>query len=305
MESRKQITVIGATGNIGAPVVKNLINTGYHVKVIARNKSKAQQLFKNLENIEILQADIKDVSSLKISLKHTEYLYLNLSTTSTDIKISFATEREGMANILKAIDGESIKQIITISGLGALDNFNLAGSFKFIPNIIRKQGHRILKDTGIPYTILHCSWFIDNCVFYRRNGVYSVIGNTKSPIYFTNCYDYSMNLIHAVGNENAFYKEFPVQGDTGYLHTDAAKDFLSVFSPESKVTVLPKKLIQVLALFSKEMKFVKHMSDYSHLSKESHIAEEYGTYATLGRPQFNVKDYAEWLKSENLYNYIN
>ena len=62
MNNIKQITVIGATGNIGAPVVKNLLKWRFHVKVIARNKSKAQQIFETHENIEILEADLRDVS---------------------------------------------------------------------------------------------------------------------------------------------------------------------------------------------------------------------------------------------------
>jgi hypothetical protein len=52
------------------------------------------------------------------------------------------------------------------------------------------------------------------------------------------------------------------------------------------------------------MKFVKHMSDYFNHTVESHIAEEFGTYSILGNPVFGIKNYAKWLKSENIYNYL-
>lgn len=299
MDNRKQITVIGATGNIGVPVVKNLINAGFHVKAISRNTEKAKKLFGSYESVEIVKADLRDLQSLQIALKNTEYLYLNLSTHTTDIKIPFAVEREGIANILKAVDKKTIKQIIQISGLGALDNQDSQNSFKFIPNIIRKQGQKLIKESGIPYTILHCSWFLDSFVFYCRNNVYSVIGNDTNPIYFTNCYDFTQHLINAIGNEKAFFKEFPIQGKKGYIHSIAAKDFLTVFSDKSKVKTLPTSIIKILAIFIKEMKFVKHMSDYFISTSESQLADEYATYSILGEPQFDLIAYASWLKANN------
>lgn len=304
MSNKKSITVIGATGNLGVPVVKNLINSGYNVKVIARNENKARQLFGDLQGIGITQADLTDVAALKAALKQTSYLYLNLSTNTTDLKVAFATEREGIANIIEAVDRDTIRQIITISGLGAFDNHYTPGGFEFIPNIIRKQGHKILKDSGIPYTILHCSWFADSFVFYRRNGAYAVIGNTHSPIFFTNCFDYSMHLMNAIGNEEAMYKEFPIQGTTGLRHAVAATTFLSVFSKESKVKVIPLWIIRVMAALNKKMKFLKHMAEYFTYSTEEFIAEDCNTYKVLGYPKLSLEDYATKLKNENFYNYL-
>lgn len=305
MDSKKCITIIGATGNLGVPVVKNLLNAGFQVKIIVRNLAKAKQIFGNSDNIEILLADLTDASSLTDALTQTEYLYLNLSTNTTNLQIQFALEREGIENILKAIDRKSIKQIIAISGLGAFDNVDSSDRFKFIPNIIRKQGHKLLKDSGIPYTILHCSWFVDSFVLFQRNNVYSVIGDAKSPLYFTNCYDYSLNLMNAIGNEKAFFKEFPVQGKTGYAHLSAAKDFLSVFSEKAKAKVLPGWLIQVLAIFNAELKFVKHMSDYTYATKEEFIAEDCETYKILGEPTLSLFEYAKKVKNEKIYEYLN
>jgi hypothetical protein len=304
MDSKKSITVIGATGNLGVPVVKNLLNAGVKVKIIVRNIAKAEQIFESFDNIEISHADLTDLPSLTDALKRIEYLYLNLSTNTTNLQIPFALEREGIENILKAIDRKSIKQIIVISGLGAFDNVDSLDTFKFIPNIIRKQGHKLLKDSGIPYTILHCSWFVDSFVLFQRNNVYSVIGNSQSLLYFTNAYDYSLNLLNAIGNEKAFFKEIPVQGKTGYTHLSAAKDFLSVFSEKSKAKVLPGCLIQILAILNAELKFVKHMSDYTYATKEEFIAEDCETYKILGEPTLSILEYAKKIKNEKTYEYL-
>lgn len=37
-----KITLIGATGMLGVPVIKQFIKSGFEVTIIARNKEKAQ-----------------------------------------------------------------------------------------------------------------------------------------------------------------------------------------------------------------------------------------------------------------------
>lgn len=305
MSNKTQISIIGATGNLGVPISKYLSGKGFKVKAIVRNPGKARQLFSDNKGIEITKADLRQADSLQSALKDTEYLYLNLSSETTDMNISFAPEREGIANILKAVNRQCIKQILCITGLGALDNSQSPKRFKFIPNIIRKQGHKLLKESGIPYTILHCSWFIDSFILYRRNNRYAVIGDTQNPIYFINAYDYSEMLANAVGNPKAFNKEFPVQGNQGIQHPDAARQFLSAYSPDTKVSGFPSGLIAFLALFYKKMKFLKHMSDYFTKNTESFLVDEYQTYEILGQPAFNLREYAETLRSDNFYNYLN
>ncbi|MFB6341937.1 SDR family oxidoreductase [Saccharicrinis sp. FJH62] len=298
MSIAKQITIIGATGNIGSVVAKNLIQSGYEVKAIVRNLEKANNLFRDEPHITIEKADLKDVSALKSALKDTEYLYLNLSTQSIKIDTPFAPDREGVANILNAVDKKCIKQIICISGLGALDNVQKPARFKFIPNIIRKQGHKLIKESGIPYTILHCSWFIDSFIFYERNHTYAVMGDTQNPIYFTNCLDFSKHIANAIGNPEAFYKEFPIQGTEGIKHPEAARLFFSVYDKGTKVNIFPHRMISILAHFKNEMKILKHMSDYFSQSVETYLADEYGTYSVLGKPGMRLEDYALRLRNE-------
>jgi len=300
----KRITVIGATGNLGAPVVKNLLCFGYAVKAIARNVDKAKHIFGNEKNIEIEHADLHNVDSLQNALKGTEFLYLSLSTNTIKRNEPFLAEREGIANILKAIDRGNIKQILLISGLGAFENVHAPNGFEFIPNIIRKEGHKLLKNSGIPYTILHCTSFLDNFVIYRRKGAYSIIGNPEYPIYFTNCYDYSVHLDQAIANPEAMHREFPVQGKYAVNHKEAASRFYAHYDPSVKVKLLPLPVLKILSLFVKELKFVKHMAEYFSIAPEVYLAEDNDLYKVLGSSSTTIEAYAEKLKSENFYRYL-
>lgn len=304
MSETKKITVIGGTGNLGAPVVKFLLGFGYEVKLVVRNLQKAKNIFGDHPHLTMEEADLTDIPSLEKALSGTAYLYLNLGNQTTDMQAPFCTDREGVANILKAVDKNKIRQILVISGLGAFSESHLKGAGTFIPNAIRMQGHQLIKASGIPYTLLHCSWFTDSFVFYRRKGNYSVIGDAKNPIYFTNCYDFSAQLVKAIGNPDAFNKEFPIQGTEGIPHPVAAKTFLNEFDHRSKVSILPHGLLKILAFFNKDMKFVKHMSDYFSFYSEPFLAEKYDTYKILGKPTLSLTAYAQKLKKEGIFNYL-
>lgn len=303
MAEIKKITVIGATGNLGAPVVKFLLADGYEVKIVVRNTRKAENIFGDHPHLTMEEADLTDVPSLKKALSDTAYLYLNLATQTTDIRAPFCSDREGVANILEAVDRSIIKQILVISGLGAFGESHLKGATTFVPNAIRMQGHQMIKASGIPYTLLHCSWFADSFVFYRRKGSYSVIGDAKNPIYFTNCFDFTDHLVKAIGNPDALNREFPIQGTEGIPHPVAAKTFLNEFDEKSKVSILPHGLLKILAFFNKEMKFVKHMSEYFSGYAEPFLAEKHDTYNILGKPTLSLTAYAQKLKKEGIYDY--
>ncbi len=304
MNAKKQITIIGGTGNLGVPVVKYLTGLGYEVKLIVRNPEKANKLFPNIENLKVIQADLEDTQALKQALSDTDYLYLNLSTQTLDINAPFCPEREGVANIINALTGTDIKQIIMISGLGAFDNHKSYAGFQFVPNTIRKQGQKLIKNSGIPYTILHCSWFIDSFVLFRRKKTYSVIGDIHKPIYFINAYDYAVQLDHAIGNEGTYFKEYPVQGSEGISHKIAAKQFHEIYSPGTKVNTLPIGIINFLSIFNKDLKYIKHMHRYFKASQEEFLAEDFDTYKTLGKPSLSLKDYAHKVKKDRVYSFL-
>ena len=302
MKENKQLSIIGATGKLGVPVTRYLLQLGFQVKIIARNVEKAQSYFGKEKAVTIVHGDLQDESSLRAALKGTAYLYLHLSTMTTDVNIPFSAEREGVANLLKAADRNSIRHILMISGLGAFQpNGDSSQGSGFVPNIIRRQGQHLLKESGIPYTILHCSYVMDSFLAYQRNGSYPLIGAPEHSMYFINLYDYSRQLARAAGNPKAFNKEYPIQGKEGLKHLDAAKTFLGIYSPKAKVQVMPSWLINIMALFIKDMKFVKHMAKYFGSSRERFLAEQFHTYQDLGEPELSLKDYAQKVKYEGIY----
>lgn len=65
MTAYKKIAVIGASGLIGKPVVKQLANAGFDLTLISRDASKLKSTFPSLSNTKTVQADSSDPAALK------------------------------------------------------------------------------------------------------------------------------------------------------------------------------------------------------------------------------------------------
>ena len=68
-----QILVTGATGFIGRQLVRDLIGAGHEVRVLARNREKAESLFG--EAAEIAPGDLRDPASLREACRDVDLVY--------------------------------------------------------------------------------------------------------------------------------------------------------------------------------------------------------------------------------------
>ena len=65
MPAFKKIAVLGASGLVGQPVVKQLANAGFDLTLISRDSAKLKSAFPNLSGAKFVQADVSDPSTLK------------------------------------------------------------------------------------------------------------------------------------------------------------------------------------------------------------------------------------------------
>jgi short-subunit dehydrogenase len=63
--SYKKVAVIGASGNIGKPVVNQLAAAGFDLTLISRDPAKLKSTFPTLSNTKFVEADLADVKALE------------------------------------------------------------------------------------------------------------------------------------------------------------------------------------------------------------------------------------------------
>jgi uncharacterized protein YbjT (DUF2867 family) len=65
MSSFKKIAVLGGSGTIGRPVVKQLAAAGFDLTLISRDANKLKSTFSTLSNAKFVEADPADPKALE------------------------------------------------------------------------------------------------------------------------------------------------------------------------------------------------------------------------------------------------
>ncbi|CAO3649915.1 unnamed protein product [Cunninghamella blakesleeana] len=108
-----RVFVIGGTGNVGTKATRDLLNNNVPVTLYARQPSKANDLFPDYINgdlLTVVQGDLKDLTTLKKALLGHTRLFLLITDFNqlTELKVSIAKY---------AYEEAGIQQILDISGI--------------------------------------------------------------------------------------------------------------------------------------------------------------------------------------------
>ena len=270
------VNPVGATGKLAIPIIHRLVQQGIEVTAIVRNSDKAKEALP--AEVKLIEADLENVQSLNQALKNTETLYLNLSTHPTSD--GFQAEIDGLKNLLEAASGTPLKHIIKISAIGAIHpEFNIKGD-QLPANKIRLESHKILKKSGINYTILHPTWFLNALPWFIKVEAYFVYGRDEYPLYWTNTTDFADHIEQAIDNENAYTQEFPVQGKKPLTFAQAGEKYRQLIKPELKLKQVP--------VDGEGGKFALLMGYYENFREEM-VAQK--TWKILGEPKTSTNQF--------------
>ncbi|MEN0061136.1 MAG: NAD(P)H-binding protein [Myxococcota bacterium] len=284
MAGTDHIAVIGATGRLAIPVLHRWASQGVSVKALVRDVDKARGLLPS--GTTLVAADLQNVESLRRGLDGSRFLYLNLSTETLERNRAFYTEHQGIANILQAARGGSIEHILQLSGLGA-HPANADVVPDFLPNVVRLRGQALLRESGIPFTLFHATWFLDSLPRFVRNGALMLLGTYPRPFYFTNTTDLADHVRQAMANPRALNRDFAVQGSEALHVDDAAARFVAVTSPKMQIRRIPLWAASAMSVFMPTLRMPVAMTKYLLSFPDKLLAED--TWEVVGRPNLTLE----------------
>jgi dihydroflavonol-4-reductase len=119
------VLVTGGTGFLGSYIIKHLVEKGYSVRAIRREKAVLpsyipQELF---EKVEWIQGDILDVLSLEEAMEGVDQVIHAAAIVSfqkVDRKKMYQVNVEGTANVVNIALEKNVKRLVYISSVAAL-----------------------------------------------------------------------------------------------------------------------------------------------------------------------------------------
>lgn len=188
------ILVTGATGNVGAEIVRQLSATEHHFRVAQRNLQPSSNSSTD-STIEYVEFDFKQPSTFAQAFKGVKKVFLMRPPALAQVK----------TYIYPAIDSAiaaGVEQIVFLSLLGAESN----------PIVPHAQVEKYIQSVGVPYTFLRASFFMQNLStthrqdIQQRNEIFLPAGKGKTS--FIDVRDIAAVAVRAltdVGHQNQAY----------------------------------------------------------------------------------------------------
>eukprot|EP00283_Hemiselmis_rufescens_P009213 CAMPEP_0173422618 /NCGR_PEP_ID=MMETSP1357-20121228/3252_1 /TAXON_ID=77926 /ORGANISM="Hemiselmis rufescens, Strain PCC563" /LENGTH=462 /DNA_ID=CAMNT_0014385663 /DNA_START=24 /DNA_END=1412 /DNA_ORIENTATION=+ len=167
------VAILGATGGVGRLTTAIVRSYGVKIRAVVRSPQKAKELLP--DDIEVVQADLKDQASVAGALKGVDAVIMTSGTTA------FPTDRwkggndpkavndVGVKNVVDAIeelnrdagpDGQRIKKVTLLTSIGVrrADKFpfSILNSFGVLSSMQQGENHLVqgAKRAGFSYTIV-------------------------------------------------------------------------------------------------------------------------------------------------------
>jgi uncharacterized protein YbjT (DUF2867 family) len=199
--------ITGATGNVGALVVKRLIDRGERPRVFVRDPQKA--LARYQDHVEIFVGDLENPKTLQPSLEGTDALLL-VTAGST-----LAAQDKTAA---KAAMDAGVARLVKLSSYDAREQNCGTG-------VWHAQGESAIRASGIPCAFVQPSGFMSNALFWassiRSNGVFSSsTGNGK--VSFVHPDDIADVVMEALLSEAYLGQSLPITGPEALSYAEMA-----------------------------------------------------------------------------------
>ena len=290
----KNITVFGATGMLGKPVVRELVAAGYKITAMVRSPEKAREVLPG--SVNLIRGDLDSLPDIQNALENADGIYINLSVAQDSKTTDFQPEREGISNILAAAKDKNIQRIGYLSSL--VQRYNGMNGFRWWAFDIKREALRNIKQSGIPYAIFYPSNFLEDLPeVYTDGNKFLVAGKSDVHYWWIAGSDYGKQVAKAFDilkpDEN---REYAVQGPEAFTVEEAAKIYLEIAAPQVKIIRTPLGLLKFLGIFSSKMSYVANISEALNKYPEQFESEK--TWAELGKPAVTLREFAHEISAK-------
>lgn len=175
--------VVGATGLVGQEICRQLRDAGRSVRALVRQTSDPVKRA-GLEKlgVELIEGDLKDPSSLARACEGVQSVVSTASSTlSRQAGDSIeSVDREGQLSLVEAARKAGVEHFVFVS-------FRDNPRIQFPLTIAKRAVERALKASGMAYTILQASYFMEVWLtpalgFDAANGKVRLYGDGSRPI---------------------------------------------------------------------------------------------------------------------------
>lgn len=156
--SRKKVLVVGATGFLGAKILRNLA-LDESAAVVAMSRKAASPA--GVAGVEWVRGDMMDPASLDRALQGVDVV---VSSANSYMKGSLDTDFQGNKNLIEAAARAKVSRFVFLSIVSCEAAFA-------VPHFhAKKVAEDLIKKSGVPYVFVRAPSFLDQSTDYIAKG---------------------------------------------------------------------------------------------------------------------------------------
>jgi len=279
------ILVIGATGMLGTPVVRQLQADGYAVRALSRFPRKA--LARLGAGFDVVAGDVEDPACLEAALQGCQGVHISL-----DGGFDPDLERRGAENVACAAARTGVQRITYLSGASVCEE-----NCWFAGTRARFQAEAALQASGIPFTVFRAHFFMESLHKLIRGRLALQIGKHPQPYYWIAAADYARLVARAYATPEAANKILYACGPEALTMRQALQIFRRIAHPETRLVYMPLWAAGLFARLGKrrELQAALPFFKYCEQTKVLLSGSPAETNALLGTPTTTVE---MWSKAQ-------
>jgi uncharacterized protein YbjT (DUF2867 family) len=223
------VLVIGGTGELGAPVARQLRSDGYQVRLLVRDDDTGSV---SDSGFDYVAGDLDDTNALRSALAGCDAVHVSVRGGPTAEQYD-RVEHRGTARVA---------QLAALAGVGRLTyvSHTLAGPDASAPDLRAKfHAEQAIAASGVPYTIFRPTYFMETLPRQIRGTRAVVLGQQRRPFHLIAAADFSHMVSRALTTPDAAGKCLHVHGPQALTIPDALRIYCERLAPGVRVVTMP------------------------------------------------------------------
>ena len=284
--NQQTILVIGATGTVGAPVARQLLDDGYHVRLLVRDPKRAAAQLGS--GFEYLQGSVEDEEVVKQALSGCTGAHLSLQAGSSPADIK-RVEYLGAMRVVELAAEQHLAHLTYVSGMFV----GAEASSATLDDQAKRGVERTLQESGIHFTIFRPTYFMDNLPKHLQGKRAMLLGKQIHPLHLVAASDFGRMVSRAFQEPEASNKIFYIQGPEALTLEEALRLYCSQLAPEAKVTTMPLWLMGVLDTLFLGKKMRRTLQMMQVLQRTGELGDPSEANRILGAPTTTLRAWCE------------
>lgn len=260
-ENNETIVVTGATGNVGSPVMTNLIAQGYAPRAVVREKIN-NPAWENA-GVEQIEADLNDVESLAKAFDGADKVFSLSPLVENMVELG--------KTAVEAAKRAGVKHLVRSSALGADINAPITMG--------RWHGEveQAIENSGLDFTFVQPASFFQNYLGYadtikKNNAFYLPMGEGKVSL--IDVRDIAAVAVAALTEDKHAGKRYAVTGGESLSCADISEILTDVLGRKINYVDVPEDKARKQMLDSKMPDWmVKMVMELNGIGKAGYLAE--------------------------------